>query len=251
MDTKNDAAKTAVKQFMADYKFQPGEEGKVLTIRVGDAPKLLDEVKPNNVRLSGVISAPSAFYNKRKHLHNKDECHVIFDKSAGTIKLVVNETVTLSNYEVTGTVIKNPDLDDFGINEQKVFSVKELMQVLKFNRVHFVDKDDNAKIVASLQNFKAVVEKTIEDHNDQRGNENKQKIQKLETGLKENFVLAMPLYKGGDTKTFTVDILCQITDGGIVVWLESRDLKELGVNSMNAIIDSELKNFEEIVCIEK
>lgn len=238
----------AIRTFVNDNK--PTETGeKELVIRTGDAEHIL---YPNPVRIAGVITAPGEFYKKRKKLHNPDKCHVIYDRQKGTLSLVIDEQYEGSNYQIEGVIMKNPDLTPFCINSfGKTFTVKELMQVVKFNRVHFADKDDNAKIVLSLQNFKAKVDQTLEDSSNNRGAESKIKITNLEHELQESFMLQMPIFKGGDVKLFKVDICVQISDGSVVVWLESRDLKDIEVSGLNSIIDTELEIFKDIVCIEK
>jgi hypothetical protein len=248
MDPKDTAKTKAIRQFIGDnLPTTVGE--KELVIRTGEAERVL---YPNKVRLNGTISAPANFYEKRKSLHNPNLCHVVFDKATQILKLVVDEQFSERNYEIVGKVEDNPDLNAFSINAGgDTFTVKELMNVLKFNRVHFKDKDDNHKIVLALQNFKAKVEKTLEDSSNLRGNEAKVQITKLEHDLQESFMLQMPIFKGGETKTFKVDICVQVSNGSVVVWLESRDLKDLQVTGVSAIMDAELAKFTDIVCIEQ
>lgn len=255
---QNEIAETkAVRKFVSDVLNEEDPKGaKVIIIRQGDAPKQLDAIKPNKVHIEGTISAPSDFYKKRKDLHDPNKCHILFDKLKGTIILVVDENFAESNYKITGKVIENPELDPFCINEANscgggMFQVKELMEVLKFNRIHFKDAAENAKIVTSLRNFKAKAEQTFTDANDNRGNSDKQKITKLETELAESFILEMAVHKGGEKKTFKVDILCKATSTAVEVYLESVELHDLKQKSMIEILGAELKEFEGIVCIEQ
>lgn len=240
----------AIRKFLSD-NFASKDEGKVIVIREGQAPKQLDAIKPNKVHIKGTISAPSEFYKKRKKLHNPDKCHVLFDRNKGTITLVVDEQFENDNYKITGEIQDNPDLKPFQINTNHLFGVKELMGILKFNRIHFVDKEANAKIVLSLQNFKGKIEKTLADTSDLRGNDEKSRLVKLETELEESFKLSMPMHKGGKSVVFTVDVCLSATSADVQVWLESKELKELQDGSRNQIIDDELKNFNDIVCIEQ
>ncbi len=239
-----------IKSFVADNILKE-DEGKVLVIRQGDAPKQLDLIKPNKVHVSGTISAPSEFYGKRKDLHNKNKCHVLYNKNAGTITLIVDEQFENDNYKITGTIQENPDLKQFKINTNHMFGVKELMQLLKFNRVFFVDKEANAKIVLSLQNFKAKIEKTLSDTSDLRGNDEKTRLTKLEHELEENFKLEIPIHKGGNKVIFQVDICVSASSSDVQVWLESKELKELQDSCKDGIIKDELTHFEELVCIEQ
>ncbi len=243
------AKETIIEKFISDNTNKT-DNGNVIIIREGSAPKQLDAIKPNKVHLKGVISAPSEFYNKRKHLHNPDKCHVIFDKNIGSISLVVDEQFDNDNYKVTGTITDNPDLNVFKINQEHLFGIKELMQIIKFNRIHFIDKEQNAKIVLSLQNFKGKIEKVLTDKSDLRGQDEKSVLTKLEHELEESFKLQMPIHKGGKPYVFNVDICVSASSVDVQVWLESKELKELQDYSKSNMIDEELKNFSEIVCIE-
>ena len=247
-DTSSKSAKeSTVKSFLSDKKlYEKGENE--LTIREGDAEKIF---YPKAVSITGIISAPSAFYAKRKTLHNPEKCHVTFNNRDDVIKLICDEQNNESGYTITGKIERNPDLNNFSINKNQMLTIKELMGVLKFNRIFFNDKDENGKIVASLQSFKAKVAQELEESNNLRGEEKKLKVSKLEHALAENFVLNMPIHKGGAPKTFKVDICVQVTDGDVQVWLESRDLNDMLMATESEMIKAELENFKDIVCIEQ
>lgn len=241
---------TATKKFVKDWVNKQNKEGETVLL-IGDAPKQLNAVEPNQLRLSGTINAPAEFYNKLKDLHDKNKCHVIYNIKNGTILLVVDENFNKVNTEVKGTMIKNPDLQELKINHNYKYGVKELMQTLKFNRLLFANQEENMKVVMQLQNFKAKVEKEITNMDDQRGNEAITKIQKLETGLQERFVLETEIYKGTPKKRFEVEILCQITSNDLQVWLESRELKEIEQKAAEEEIQKQLTYFSDVVCIEQ
>lgn len=224
-------------------------EGKgLLIIREGEAEKIS---YPWKVVIDGVIGSPKEWFEKRKALHDMDAMHLIYDKSKGTITLVVNERFPDEGFIVKGALQTHPDLAKFKINTTETRTVKETMNFLKMNRIFFTDKDLNGKIVLSLQNFKAKVEQEIEDISDLRGNEKASKTQKLEAGLAESFEICVPLFKGQAPRTFKVDILCHINDGAVQIYFESRDLKEMEMGGIESIIDTELEAFKSIVCIEK
>ncbi len=241
-----------IRNFVSDNFLKP-DEGKTLIIRTGIAPKLLDAIAPNKVHISGTITAPFDFYSKRKDLHNPNKCHVLFNKNKQTITLIIDENYSESNYQITGKLELNPDLAPFQINggKDKAFTIKGLMEVIKFNRLYFADMEAQATIVMSLQNFKAKIEHAIEDSTNNRGNETQSKVTKLENDLMESFVLIMPIYKGGPNATFKVEILCQVRDREVAVWLQSTELKEIMMQSIDTIINGELENFKGIVCIEQ
>lgn len=249
MNSENNESK-ALRQITYEYVTRTREVEKELVIRKGDAPKLLDEIRPDAIRLKGTIKAPGEFFTKRKQNHDYNGAHVIYDRNLGTILLVLDERYGKQNYEISGELEDNPDLAPFKINGA-TFEVKALLEVLKFNRIFFVDREVNNKIVANLMAFKANVQKTIRDISDNRGEDEVSKLTKLEHSLDENFVLEMPIHKGGEKKRFKVDICVTARAAHVEVWLESRELKELQQASADAMINKELEIFKDIVCIEK
>lgn len=252
----NTTVNDQVKKFIGDTKFYQQENGDnkgEIIIRSGDAEKIF---YPKAINLTGVISAPRVFFEKRKDLHNGNKCHLIYDKQAGTIVLVIDEQNSESGYSVTGKLIPNKELIPFKLNIDGTaagkFPIKTLMEVLKFNRVFFVDKDLNSTIVTALMNFKARVQTELEAVNTQRGDQRDLKATKLSHELAEFFVLKMPIYKGLSPVEFKVEILCEITSGGDVsVWLESKELAELNKITLDTVISGELTTFKDIVCIEQ
>lgn len=249
----NTTVNDQVKKFIGDTKFYEQGENKEIIIRSGKAEEIM---YPKAVNLSGVISAPAKFFEKRKDLHDNNKCHLLFDKQIGKITLVVDEQNAQSGYQVIGLLMPNPDLKAFKIDVNGKptgrFSIKEMMDTLKFNRIFFVDKDLNAKIVTSLMNFKAKVQTELEAINNQRGDQRDLKATKLSHDLAEYFVLRMPNFKGLSNIDFRVDILCEITSAGeVTTWLESKELAELTKSALDTVIDAELELFKDIVCIEQ
>lgn len=225
-------------------------DAKEVIFRTGEAERI---IYPNKVKLEGTIQTPANFYRKRKDLHSKEKCHVIYDKQVGTIKLVVDEQNEEQNYEVVGRILPNPQLAPFRINggASSMITIKAMLEVLKFNRIFFADKDDNSKICGALQTFKMKVDKTFEDSNNNRGAQAKVNITKLEHELQESFVLNMSIFKGSAPVTFSVDICVQLTDAGApVVWLESRDLKDMQTSGIEGLVNDELQAFTDVVCVE-
>jgi hypothetical protein len=240
-----------IQQFVAQHMHKDAE-GKTLIIRTGNAPKLLDDIAPSPVRLSGTIDAPAEFYKKRKGLTDPNRCHVVYDKLKGTIKLVIDEQYESKNFIIEGSVIENPDLLAFKINrgQNSYWQPKELHEFLKLNRAYFSDREAHAKILASLQNFKAKIQHEIEDVNNNRGNDTQVRITTLENQFAENFVLNIGIYKGKAKSTFRVDVCCRVRDRNVEFWFESVELKEIQMTAIDTLMEEQLKTFEGIVCIE-
>lgn len=240
------AVSKAIRQFLGDKgAYSPGD--KEIVIRTGKAEEIS---KPLRVVVSGILSAPRSFYEKRKSLHDPNKCHVTVDRLNGKISLYMDEVSEFGSV-ISGSIQPNPELEAFQINKQRMFGIKEMMDLLKFNRVHFQEKEVNAKIVTELQNFKAKVLQEIENVDDNRGKTRKILISNLEHKLEASFALNIPIFKGTTPATFVVDVCVKIAETGDVnVWLESRELKELQVKDMKKLLDGELSAFTDIVVME-
>lgn len=235
--------KEMVKTFVADKKDYLKSEGELI-IRVGDAEKINPPVK---LVVDGVITAPGDFWEKRKGLHDPEKTHVLINLLNGSIKLSVDEN-NVNSSVISGKLSLNPELTALSINSSKTTTVKELMGLLKMNRVFFTDKDENAKIVTNLQNWKAKIETDLEASNNHRGTQRNVKNIDLIHTMDESFVLEIPIFKGMNPSKFKVDICIDVRDAAVVVWLESRELKELEILCRNAAIEIEKKRFEG-VCV--
>lgn len=240
----------SIQKFVSDNQ-SAEDAGKVLIIREGGAPKQLDVIKPNKVHITGVISAPSEFYAKRKELHNPNKCHVIYDILKGIITLVVDENYENDNYKISGKLEANSELKKFQINTGEFFEPKDLLKVLKFNRIHFDDKNENAKICLALQNFKAKIDVALENSNDLKGDKLNNLHSKITHDLQESFMLDIQIFKGQPKTKFKVDVCLELRGGDVYVYLESVTLKDLEMSTADAILRSELANFKDIVCIEQ
>lgn len=241
----------AIQKFVSDNILNHEDTNPVITIRKGDAPKQLDAIKPNKVHLSGTIGAPAEFYNKRKALHDKNKCHVLYSVLGGKIILVVDENFENDNYKVVGTIEDNSDLTQFKINTGNQFEPKDLLKLLKFNGVYFESKTEHSKICLALQNFKAKVATSLENSNDLRGEKLNNLHSKITHDLQESFVLDIQIFKGQPKTKFKVDVCLELRAGEVYVYLESVQLKDLEKSTKEGILRDELDKFTDIVCIEQ
>ncbi len=241
-----------IQAFVGDHLLKEAE-GKQLIIRTGAAQKLLDEVEPEKVEISGTIKAPGDFFENRKSKHDPLKCHVLFNKLEGTITLVTDEQYGKKNHVIKGKVIENPELLAFKINQKQnaYWLPKELMDFLYLNRSHFQEQEVHTKIMTSLLTFKAKISHEIEDTTNQRGNDTQVRITKLENEFAESFTLSIPIYKGQGKSTFKVDVFCRVRDKSVEFWFQSIELKDIQTGAIDSIMLEQLKRFEGIVCIEQ
>lgn len=248
---KEEAKSKFVSDHIARVMESASEKGITLTILEGESRKELPLIAPNKVHLSGTISAPWEFYKKRKELHNKEKCHIVYNILDGKIVLVVDENYATDNYQVTGKLEENPEFSKFQINGGASIDPSEMMKLLKFNRFYFPDKAENSKIVTALSTFKAKVTQEYEKSDNQKGLARQSLDSKIEHELQESFMLEIGIFKGQPKSKFKVMVCLEVRNGQVKVYLESVELHDLKKEQLDKIVRAELKNFEDIVCIEQ
>jgi hypothetical protein len=227
-----------------DNKIQITPMGSELTIREGQA---LPVHHPSNLSIKGTIDAPSRFFAKKKDNYDWTRGHVIVNEMS--LDLIWGEHENWGGLKVTGVLEEDPALKGFGINTHKKYHQKELSTLLKMNRIHFSDREDNRKIVSSIEKLKIKVTQEIENGNDFKGNKKQLFEQNVHHELLLHFTLMIPIFKGQPQKSFVVEINFDITDGNTLFWLESVDLKELMETERRAIMDEEVVKMDGLTII--
>ncbi len=221
---------------------------KELVIREGKAP---DVDVPQKVSLSGIISAPSAFAAKRSQLWNKDNCHVVVNRLAGKITLIVDETSPRATV-VTGTLTLNPKLMHFGINTDKMWKLGDLAKFVRMNRISFAYPQEHTELLDKLVKFSAKIEAEIKHEDDKRGNTLHLIQKRVQNEIPLGFELLEPVWVGFKPTMLHVDILCDLHDGGVMdFWLESVPLAEEVHTQRDSIIEGELLCLKDFVIIEQ
>lgn len=226
------------------------DKGEVLIVHRTDDKKIVHATQ--ELKLEGTITAPGNFIIKRKGQDKDDRCHVLWSLNGLYIKLVTRENHPLS-YTIEGKLIKNPEIEKLCVNTKKTQSVKELAQLLRFNKYFFADGDANIKIVENLMKFKVTAQTHIEKEEATRGNEKDvYEIKGVDSNIDLTFELNMPIYVGQPAKKFKVEILYKIRERNVEVWLESPELADLWRSNADEIIQAELTRFpESFVFIEQ
>lgn len=221
-------------------------DGNEVTVRHGEAQPIREQ---RVIKVSGTITAPGDFMDKRKTLYEKDNVRVEFSREDARIKMYLNDKDYFEDV-ITGSLTLNPELKEFGINRQKTYGNKELSDFLKMNRVFFNAREDNLAVVKALAKFKAIVHTEIEREDTGRGDLTNSIIKKVDADIPMDFTLKLPLYVGQEPKAFKVDILYTVTDAGAEMWLESADLKEIITKDRDTIITKELARLDDYTILE-
>lgn len=228
-----------------------GTNGNELIIREGDAPDIIPPVKltaEGDIRTVGSFIAGRDVPNLQGV--SKETSLVTVDKDAGTIKL---ETDPNDHYGtvIKGTLLMSDELKAFSINENKMFSQKELIKLLKFSRNNFADPLVQNDLLQAYQAFSFQTSTEGHAKGDDRGNKSVAVSKAVNTNLPNSFILKIPIYKGERSITFRVEICLDVTDGGAKFWLESVELHELQQTEKEIIFERELKRCEGLVIIYK
>lgn len=220
-----------------------------IIIREGKAVEVHEPVK---VKIEGNIDAPARWLETRFDCLKEKTCNVIVNRENMTITLRCNEN---SHY---GTVIMgglelSPEIRKFRINEGNYITNFEMAELFKMNRSHFENKQEAMKLVSELQNFKAKVDKELENSNNNRGDRRMLVSQAVEHNLPEAFNLIIPIFKGTPKQTIEVEVYVNPSDFACtLVSPEANDLiEEMRDTEMDAVIERIKKRCPDIVIIEQ
>lgn len=228
-----------------------------LIIREGKAQDPLPLKVPNVINISGDIHSVANFINNRDTGHSsqqidKNRAIVLVDKHGKTITLQLDP----ENYygaTITAKLEQSEELKQFGINAGTRYNRKSLVDILRFNRLFFEDKNQHAQVLAGLYKLRIKSETEIQQEKDNQGN--KRTLHDVKTvddgGLVKEFNLTLPLFKGFPAKNISVEICFEVLNGDVSFWLESVGLKEVMEASVDGIFEDELASAEGFVIISK
>jgi hypothetical protein len=198
------------------------EAGEII-IRQGIAAAL--ETK-TNLEISGSIGSLLDFVKKRKKTIDPLAAHVIMDKNAGYIRLLTNEQGQQGTYEITGHLVPHPFIQTLGINLNKGYTMAQLINALKLNRIYFSSKLDHQNLIAAMMNFQARTEIDFTQANDFKGNVANSKIIKVKHEIPLDFLLTLPLFVGSEKQTIKIEVEVIPDNGSLVFMLISLDMVE-------------------------
>lgn len=218
----------------------PGFNGNELIIREGRATKAYE---PRPVKLTGTITTPFNWLQKKLPAIIVLVATIIFDKAAGFITLFVNERDPNFD-EITGKIEFHPDFIKFGINSGEQHNPHELAEMIKMWRSCFKSKEVAMKLVKDLRSFKAKVDKDLEAFKDDRANYNLKKSQVVQTNIPESFILVVPVFKGQPKESIEVEI--NIDADKLTCSLISPAANDYIAEFKDKIIDKQIKKIQEL-----
>jgi hypothetical protein len=220
-----------------------------IVIREGKAVELKEPVK---VKIQGTIDSAARWLETRFDCIKEKTCHVIVNREQLTIALQCNENNHYGTL-VVGSLTLSPEYKRFGINEGEYITNFEMAELIKMNRSFFENKSVAMKLVTDLQNFKAKVDKEIEQSNNNRGDRRILINQAVEHNLPEAFTLILPIFKGTAKQTIAVEVYVNPSDFSCtLVSPEANDLvEEMRDREIDAVLERIKERCPDIVIIEQ
>lgn len=220
-----------------------------IVIREGKAVELKEPVK---VSIKGTIDTAARWLETRFDCIKEKTCHVIVNREQLTIALQCNENNHYGTL-VVGSLTLSPEYKRFGINEGNYITNFEMAELIKMNRSFFENKSVAMKLVTDLQNFKAKVDKEIEQSNNNRGDRRILVNQAVEHNLPEAFTLILPIFKGTAKQTIAVEVYVNPSDFSCtLVSPEANDLvEEMRDREIDAVLERIKERCPDIVIIEQ
>jgi len=223
----------------------PGFSSSYQTILTG---KALEEKDEEPVEISGILSAPADFLERKKENWEPKNCHVLVDYYNGSITLKTDER-TFNHNTIKGALTESRVLGKFNINTGKRYSNFELAALFRVNKYWFATPEDQSRIIAELQKFQANVSTKIKAHNDNSGN-SVSSLEKEVNGISWNrtFRLNIPIFEGYPKVLVPVEIGVEPTSNDVKLFLESPELYELIESTKGGLIDEQTKRFDAWGC---
>lgn len=234
METQN------TKDQLAKNVIEEGENVQVVWLD-GKAPT---QHNPEPVSISGTITAPSSFIEKRRSVFESLKSHCMVSKTDGVIQLIVNEQSVVNKFTITGKIAIGKKFLELGINSDKSYEPKQLAKKFKMLRSIFESRGEHTSIIATLNNLKAKIQREIEDSDDKRGNTNISFKQTVTSNMPESFTLSLPLIEGEEAEKIEVAVILEASGGDILCFLESVEGQEKIDQITEKLVDEEVSKIE-------
>lgn len=178
------------------------------------------------------------------HFSFNDDVFLTVNRDEHRICLAVNSNESSITDVYTSALKLSKELSEFGINTGKSWITFELAHFIKMNRSCFESKASAMELVSVLQNFKAKVDKDIENTDDTRGNKKLLLQQTVDSNLPESFKVTIPIFKGIENQTIEVEVMIDASD--FSCQLISPEAKDFIDNESDKILNDELDKIEKM-----
>lgn len=216
--------------------------GQDVNFRTGAA---LTPREPRVINIFGTIEAPFQYIKDRQGEYYPKKSVVLVDTNKGEITLNLSE----SDYygpTIKGQLLPHPDLAELKINQEHLFSPKDLIRLLKRFKFYFKVPGEHKSFIESLTTFTANVNTKIKASKDTKGNTVASVERTVDNSVQlPRFVLDIPIFKGVKRSVFGVEICVDATDADLSYYLESVDLFQLQQTERDLHLSNQVAQFKE------
>lgn len=233
---------------MSEVKLNITTENNEVIIRTGEAEPNIPERQ--SISISGNLDTPLNYLkNPPSWFTRQDEdsnsvlefSNLKVDRDSMIIELVVDEgSIWQCSYK--GALLLDETFKKFGINASKSFTTFELSDLIKMHRSYFETKDIAMKLISELRNFKAKVDRQIDNADDTRGNKRVLCQQAVDSNIPEEFKIILPIFKGYEKQSISLEVVIDASDFSCrLISPEASDY----INELkNGLIDEQVKLIE-------
>jgi len=232
---------------IGEYK---GEKPIVIEYREGRASspvQPLETKAPEKVNISGVISTPFDWLEKRLTEINQKTSNVLVNREDMSITLTVNEDDFYKKGVIKGSVEVSEIFEKFGINDgDKGWIPAKLGQFLRLNRGVFLEKEQCMVLVSQLKNFTANAKTEIQKQRDPSGSMAEVYRSQVESNLPKSFTINIAIFKGTAKTPIEVEFDHYLRDGDVALQLVSPGANELMEDYRDKCLDDVLNKIRAI-----
>lgn len=153
--------------------------------------------------------------------------------------------------KVIGHLTLNPDLVPWQINKNKFFTAAAMVELIRTN-AHVMDEAQAKKLIELLRNFEVEFAEVARKADDRKGNtdlEVKQSITFKKGEIPKNLAIVLPLFKGTDKKTVSLELELERRQGEVQYAFYSLQLEAMLRNEADTIIDGILTDFSDLFVV--
>jgi hypothetical protein len=224
------------------------EGTEMLTVLEGQA---VVEQKPNELHISGNISACSDFLAKKKY--EAETAHVLLKLTERLFILKLNEKDSNGMLDVIeGKLEVHPIHSELKVNGGTMGRA-DLIDLLRRNRHWFRHPDAVRDLIVSLRNLMIKVDKVMHNEDDLAGNTlamKQSRIAEISADINLKLTAYVPLFKGQlkERYEYEYQICLDVSGNGVSFYIQSDDWYELIEKEAYILIEEEHGKLEEFGC---
>jgi len=213
--------------------------------------KELPVLEPSKVEISGQISAPYSFLEKRWNAedaqidHNRT--HLLVNRDALNMELVINETDTRNSKRISGKIELSRQFKSFGINTDREFDPEDLGNFFRINRCYYDGtKEECMTLVSTLKGFKATIQTEVEREIKDNGSVTDVYKKVVNSNLPKSFFVKIPIFKGAAPERIEIEIIARVSGRDVALSLISADAETIIEEVRDKLIDDQLDKIKEL-----